>query len=115
MDKKEINSPKLTAHFVIWMCVGCLLLLVFLGHYVWKVFLGGESTQSRCSHEKHSRSAGAYQGCSPPLERDKRQLAEIEGSGLIPCCCRKAVENGGTVQRLILRPHPYPILTVLGM
>ena len=26
MDKKEINSPKLTAHFVIWMCVGCLLL-----------------------------------------------------------------------------------------
>jgi hypothetical protein len=57
----------------------------------------------------------AYQGCSPPLEPDKRQLAEIEGSGLIPCCCRKAVENGGTVQRLILRPHPYPILTVLGM
>src|SRR5664280_971315 len=56
----------------------------------------------------------AYQGCSPPLEPDKRQLAEIEGSGLIPCCCRKAVENGGTVQRLILRPHPYPILTVLG-
>ncbi len=37
MDKKEINSPKLTAHFVIWMCVGCLL-LVFLAHYVWKVF-----------------------------------------------------------------------------
>ena len=38
MDKKEINSPKLTVHFVIWMCVGCLLLLLFLGHYVWKVF-----------------------------------------------------------------------------
>jgi hypothetical protein len=29
MDKKEINSPKLTVHFVIWMCVGCLLLLGF--------------------------------------------------------------------------------------
>ena len=34
MDKKEINSTKLTVHFVIWMCVGCLLLLI----YVWKVF-----------------------------------------------------------------------------
>jgi len=30
MDKKEINSPRLTAHFVIWMIVGCLLLLAFL-------------------------------------------------------------------------------------
>ena len=38
MDKKEINSTKLTVHFVIWMCVGCLLLLIFLAHYVWKVF-----------------------------------------------------------------------------
>jgi hypothetical protein len=38
MDKKEINSPKLTAHFVIWMCAGCLLLLAFLAHYVWRVF-----------------------------------------------------------------------------
>jgi hypothetical protein len=38
MDKKEINSPKLTTHFVIWMCVGCLLLLAFLAHYLWKVF-----------------------------------------------------------------------------
>ena len=38
MDKKEINSPRMTAHIVIWMCVGCLLLAVFLAHYVWKVF-----------------------------------------------------------------------------
>ncbi len=37
MDKKEINSPKLTARFVVWMCVGCLLLLLFLAHYMWKV------------------------------------------------------------------------------
>ena len=32
-----------------------------------------------------------------------------------PQHCQKAVENGRTVQRQILRPHPYPILTVLGM
>jgi hypothetical protein len=38
MDKKEINSPLLTARFVLWACVGCLLLLAFLGHYMWKVF-----------------------------------------------------------------------------
>jgi F0F1-type ATP synthase membrane subunit b/b' len=38
MDKKEINSPRLTAHFVIWMIVACLLLFAFLGHFVWKAF-----------------------------------------------------------------------------
>jgi hypothetical protein len=39
MNKKEIKSPWLTANFVFWFCgVGCLLLLLFLGHYVWKVF-----------------------------------------------------------------------------
>jgi hypothetical protein len=37
VDKKEINSPLLTARFVTWMIVGCLLLLAFLG-YMWKVF-----------------------------------------------------------------------------
>jgi hypothetical protein len=37
MDKKEINSPKLTAHFVI-MDVRRMLLLAFLAHYVWRVF-----------------------------------------------------------------------------
>lgn len=39
MNKKEINSPWLTANFVIWFCgVGCVALLLFLGHYVWRVF-----------------------------------------------------------------------------
>jgi hypothetical protein len=39
MNKKEIKSPWLTANFVFWFCgVGCLLLLLFLGHYIWRVF-----------------------------------------------------------------------------
>ena len=41
MDKKEINSPKLTANFLFWICgVGGVLLigLGLLGHYLWKVF-----------------------------------------------------------------------------
>jgi hypothetical protein len=39
MDKKEINSPKLTANFLFWICgVGGLLLAIFLAHYVWRVF-----------------------------------------------------------------------------
>jgi hypothetical protein len=38
MDKKEINSPKATANFLIWICgVGGLLLLIFLAHFVWKI------------------------------------------------------------------------------
>jgi hypothetical protein len=40
MDKKEINSPKLTANFLFWVGgVGGVLLVAFLGHYVWKIFL----------------------------------------------------------------------------
>jgi hypothetical protein len=38
MDKKEINPPKLTMHFVLWAVVFGLLLLGLLAHYVWKVF-----------------------------------------------------------------------------
>jgi hypothetical protein len=39
MDKKEINSPKLTANFLFWVCgVGGVLLVALLGHYVWKIF-----------------------------------------------------------------------------
>ena len=38
MDKKEINSPKLTANFLVWICgVGGLVLLIFLAHFVWNV------------------------------------------------------------------------------
>jgi hypothetical protein len=39
MDKKEINSPKLTANFLFWVCgVGGVVLVALLGHYVWKIF-----------------------------------------------------------------------------
>ena len=38
MDKKQINSPKLTANVLVWVCgVGGLLLLIFLAHFVWKI------------------------------------------------------------------------------
>ncbi len=38
MNKKEIKSPLMTVNFVIWFCgVGSLLLVLFLGHYVWRI------------------------------------------------------------------------------
>ena len=37
MDKKEINSPKLTANFLIWISGFVLLLFAILAHFVWKV------------------------------------------------------------------------------
>jgi hypothetical protein len=40
MDKKEINSAKLTANFLFWICGvgGGVLLIGMLGHYVWHIF-----------------------------------------------------------------------------
>jgi len=39
MDKKEINSPKLTANLLFWVCgVGSVVVVALLGHYVWKIF-----------------------------------------------------------------------------
>jgi hypothetical protein len=39
MDKKEINSPKLTLNFLIWIGgVFMLLLFAFLAHFVWRLF-----------------------------------------------------------------------------
>jgi len=38
MDKKEIESPKLTINFLIWITVFMLLMFGLLGHFVWKVF-----------------------------------------------------------------------------
>ncbi len=39
MDKKEINSPKMTLNFLIWVGgVFMLLLFMLLAHFVWRIF-----------------------------------------------------------------------------
>jgi hypothetical protein len=38
MDKKEIESPKLTGNFLIWISAFMLLVFALLAHFVWKVF-----------------------------------------------------------------------------
>jgi hypothetical protein len=39
MDKKQINDPKMTLNFMIWVGgVFMLALAAFLAHFVWKVF-----------------------------------------------------------------------------
>lgn len=39
MDKKEINSPKLTANFLFWVCgIGGVLIFLLLAHYIWKIY-----------------------------------------------------------------------------
>jgi hypothetical protein len=38
MDKKEINSPKLTEHFLFWVCgIGILLLVILFAHFVYHI------------------------------------------------------------------------------
>jgi hypothetical protein len=39
MDKKQINDPKMTLNFLIWVG-GVFMLLIFalLAHFVWRVF-----------------------------------------------------------------------------
>ncbi len=39
MDKKEINSTKMTVNFLIWVGgVFMLLLFALLAHFVWRIF-----------------------------------------------------------------------------
>ena len=38
MDKKEINSTKLTVNFLVWIGVFVLLLFALLAHFVWRIF-----------------------------------------------------------------------------
>ncbi len=39
MDKKQINSPKMTLNFLIWVGgVFMLLLFALLAHFVWRLF-----------------------------------------------------------------------------
>ena len=38
MDKKEINSPMLTEHFLFWVCgIAGLLLVILFAHFVYLV------------------------------------------------------------------------------
>ena len=38
MDKKEIESPKLTENFLLWIGLFMLVLFLLLAHFVWRVF-----------------------------------------------------------------------------
>jgi hypothetical protein len=38
MDKKEINSPKLTANFLFWICGGVVLVAILIAHFVYHIF-----------------------------------------------------------------------------
>ena len=38
MNKKEIDSPRLTGNFLIWISGLLLLLFVVLAHFIWKIF-----------------------------------------------------------------------------
>jgi hypothetical protein len=38
MDKKEIESPKLTENFLVWISAFVLLLFLLFAHFVWRVF-----------------------------------------------------------------------------
>jgi Mg2+ and Co2+ transporter CorA len=39
MDKKEINSPKLTEHFLFWVIgIAAVIMALLFAHYVWHVF-----------------------------------------------------------------------------
>ncbi len=38
MNKKEIESPKLTINFLVWISAFMLLLFALLAHFVWKIF-----------------------------------------------------------------------------
>jgi hypothetical protein len=39
MDKKQINDPKMTLNFLIWVGgVFMLSLFAFLAHFVWRIF-----------------------------------------------------------------------------
>jgi L-ribulose-5-phosphate 3-epimerase UlaE len=38
MDKKEIESPKLTARFLIWITGFMIVLFALIAHFVWRIF-----------------------------------------------------------------------------
>ncbi len=38
MDKKQINSPKLTANFLVWIGLFLLAMFLLIAHFVWRIF-----------------------------------------------------------------------------
>ena len=38
MDKKEIESPKLTIRFLIWITGFLIVLFALIAHFVWRIF-----------------------------------------------------------------------------
>lgn len=38
MDKKQINSPKLTANFLLWIGLFLLAMFLLIAHFVWRLF-----------------------------------------------------------------------------
>jgi hypothetical protein len=38
MDKKEIESPKLTIRFLIWITGSLIVLFALIAHFVWRIF-----------------------------------------------------------------------------
>jgi hypothetical protein len=38
VDKKEIESPKLTARFLIWITGFMIVVFALIAHFVWRVF-----------------------------------------------------------------------------
>jgi hypothetical protein len=38
MDKKEIESPRLTARFLIWITGFMIVVFALIAHFVWRVF-----------------------------------------------------------------------------
>jgi hypothetical protein len=38
MDKKEIESPKLTVRFLIWITGFMIVLFALIAHFVWRIF-----------------------------------------------------------------------------
>jgi hypothetical protein len=65
MDKKEINSPKLTEHFLFWACgIGVLLLVV--------LFATSCTTLSN-----HGRVVAQFYGHSPKRLADHKRSVEF--------------------------------------
>ncbi len=38
MDKKQINSPKLTANFLLWIGLFLFAMFLLIAHFSWRLF-----------------------------------------------------------------------------